>query len=150
MILIFHLVTIEKGLFSFYYIVTNQGFWTLGSTEIDKKSAEKFRHGFTGARAVAHRSENKKLLPWLSSQGRASRSLKGSEGEDVAYLPCPSPPWCCEQGSQQLPCFCSQLPRSGHWFVTFLCLVVHNLPHWACEQLVLMLCSSLKKNYLFG
>ena len=29
--------------------------------------------------------------------------------------------------------------------MTFLCLVVHNLPHWACEQLVLMLCSSFKK-----
>ena len=92
MILIFHLVTIKKSLFSSYYIVTNRGFWTLWSTEIDKKLAEKFRHGFTGTQTVAHRSENRELLPWLASQGWGSRPLKGSEGEDVASLPRPSPP----------------------------------------------------------
>ena len=38
--------------------------------EIDKKSDEKFRQGFIGARAAAaHGSENKKQVPLLTSQG---------------------------------------------------------------------------------
>ena len=38
--------------------------------EIDKKSDEKFRQGFIGARAAAaHGGENKKQVPLLTSQG---------------------------------------------------------------------------------
>ena len=41
---------------------------------------------------------------------------------------CPPPWWCCVQGSRTVPCFFSQHPRRGSWFLAFLYLMAHNLP----------------------
>ena len=55
---------------------------------------------------------------------------------------CPPLWWCCVQGACPVPCFCSQILRSGSWVsLVFLYLVVHNLPNCACTHMQLFLVS---------
>ena len=58
-------------------------------------------------------------------------------------LPTPHGPVC--RAHARYPAFAPGSSEVAAGFFIFLYLVVHNLPHWACEQLVLILCSSFFK-----
>ena len=120
------LVSAWRTLFNLSHSVTHQGSWSSWSIEIHRRPDMKFRQGFIRAPAAVGRVKTNNCFPcpltdspkWGSlvpymGWGKGCAQGLGWRG-GLAGLP---PPllWCWVQGACAVPCFCSQLFRSGSW-----------------------------------